>query len=167
MTQPSIHATCVALDGKGILITGPSGMGKSRFAHILLLRARLYGYKAELISDDRVMLQKHGRHLFASAPSAIAGRMEIRGLGIAYVEHRASAPLEFVVQLCSAKEFSRLPDESSDWIALDGVRIRRVQATSPELAFDLIITLLEHHQFKFDGHESLARGPQDGNTDLS
>ena len=50
-----IHATCIALDGRGVLLRGPSGSGKSDMA------LRLIDAGAELVADDRVDLDAPGR----------------------------------------------------------------------------------------------------------
>jgi serine kinase of HPr protein (carbohydrate metabolism regulator) len=72
----TLHASCVAIAGRAVLIEGPSGAGKSDLA------LRLIDRGAVLVSDDYTVVQRHDRSLLASAPSTIAGKMEVRGLGI-------------------------------------------------------------------------------------
>jgi HPr kinase/phosphorylase len=101
------HGTCVELDGAAVLLRGPSGSGKSDLA------LRLIDSGARLVADDQVLLQpRHGR-LFASAPAAIAGRMEVRGLGIMAQPHLAEAPLALVVDLVPPEAVERLPEPAT------------------------------------------------------
>lgn len=72
----NIHASCVAVDGRGLLITGPSGSGKSALA------LQLMAYGARLVSDDRTILTLRDGHLHATCPEPIRGMIEARGLGI-------------------------------------------------------------------------------------
>lgn len=104
-TVPSLHATCIAFDGDGVLLTGPSGSGKSDLA----LRAIECG--AALIADDQVELARADGRLFAQAPPQLAGLLEVRGLGILHMPHLARAALRLVVALVPAEQVPRLPGE--------------------------------------------------------
>lgn len=104
----SVHATCVAVDGVGVMLRGPSGSGKSDLA------LRLIDGGALLVADDRVRLLPGdgvgaGR-LIARAPNAIAGLLEIRGLGPVPAPSVASAPVGLVVDLKPGGQIERLPD---------------------------------------------------------
>ena len=94
--------TCVAVDGRGVLLHGPSGAGKSDLA------LRLIDGGAELVADDRVVLDSRAGVLAASAPVALRGLLEVRGLGIFRLPYRASIPLSLVADLGDASE-ERLP----------------------------------------------------------
>jgi len=102
-----IHATSlsVPLHGRwcGVLLMGPSGVGKSDLA----LRAMEAGF--HLVSDDYSVLWLSGDHVFASAPETIAGRMEVRGVGIAPRGRRAQTRINLCVQ-CQLSTPERLPD---------------------------------------------------------
>lgn len=99
-----------------MVIEGPSGSGKSDLA------LRLIDRGAVLISDDRTTVTRDGDRLIARAPSSMAGRIEVRGLGIATFAHVASAPVALVVRL--ADEDQRLPERRVRRIA--GVAVREV-----------------------------------------
>jgi HPr kinase/phosphorylase len=71
-----IHATCVAIDGHGVLIKGSSGSGKSSLA------LQLMAFGAALISDDRTQLSVGSQGLTVTAPSSLAGLIEVRGIGV-------------------------------------------------------------------------------------
>ncbi|MDA0701919.1 MAG: hypothetical protein O3A96_01590 [Proteobacteria bacterium] len=99
-----IHGTAIVLDGYGILFCGPSGAGKSDLALRLLDRG------AHLIADDRCDLRLRDGRLVASAPSAIAGRLEVRGLGIVEFPAVDEAALDLVVDLVPREDVPRLPE---------------------------------------------------------
>jgi serine kinase of HPr protein (carbohydrate metabolism regulator) len=99
-----VHATCIAFDGKGVLLRGPPGGGKSDLA----LRAMAAG--ARLIADDHVILTPENSRLVASAPATIRGRIEIRGLGIFRVETEMTAEIAMIVDLVDAATIERLPE---------------------------------------------------------
>ena len=105
------HASAVAREGAGVLLLGPSGAGKSD----LVLRLMDRGF--DLIADDQVVL--HG--LTASAPQAIAGLLEVRGLGVVRLAH-VTAPLVLAVRLEAGERLprpARLPDLDLPLICLD------------------------------------------------
>jgi len=87
-----IQATAVAVEGKGVVIIGPPGSGKSELALTLIDRG------ATLIGDDGVCLRKHGEILFASPPPNIRGKFEIRNVGIVDMP-TCSAPVGIVLEL--------------------------------------------------------------------
>jgi len=99
-----IHGTSVALGGDGILLQGPSGSGKSDLA------LRLIDGGARLVADDQTELSLVEGELRMSAPAAIAGRIEVRGLGILPVPTVTSAPLRLVVFLVAPGDTERLPE---------------------------------------------------------
>lgn len=98
----TIHASTVALDGRAVLITGPSGSGKSD------LSLRLLDRGFTLVSDDRTIVRRDGDRLAASAPQQIAGKLEVRGIGILDVGNSSDVPVALVVELKS--EIERMPD---------------------------------------------------------
>ena len=98
-----LHATCVAVDGRGLLITGPSGSGKSSLA------IRLLALGAKLVSDDRTALLAEDGQIHARCPApAIGGLIEARGVGLLHAPTVESAGLVLVADL-SKTEPERLP----------------------------------------------------------
>ncbi|MFO1209558.1 MAG: serine kinase [Amaricoccus sp.] len=89
----TVHGSAVAFAGRGILILGASGAGKSQLA------LGLIGRGAALVADDRVVLTRRGAALVATAPAAIAGLVEARGLGILRLPAVPEAPLALVLDL--------------------------------------------------------------------
>lgn len=98
-----LHGTAVAIDGHAVLLRGASGSGKSDLA------LRLIDRGAKLISDDAVRIDVVGDiPLLCSVPS-IAGKIEVRGVGICTFDFVDSAPLRLVVEF--ANDIERIPPE--------------------------------------------------------
>jgi serine kinase of HPr protein (carbohydrate metabolism regulator) len=106
ISAETVHASTVATDGRAVVILGLSGSGKSDLALRLLDR----GFA--LVSDDQTVVKKDGERLVASAPPNIAGKLEIRGIGIVDMETVTNVPVALLVELTS--EIQRLPDESRE-----------------------------------------------------
>ena len=115
-----IHASCAAREGQGVLLLGPSGSGKSD----LLLRLLDHGFA--LVADDRVELSGG----MASVPEALAGLLEVRGLGLVRLPHLPSARIALAVEMGTGE---RLPEPATH--ALSGqplVRIDPAAASAPQ-----------------------------------
>ncbi|MEQ7872600.1 HPr kinase/phosphatase C-terminal domain-containing protein [Sphingomonas sp. ASV193] len=107
LSSETLHASCVVgEDGRAVLISGPSGSGKSDLALRLLDR----GFT--LVSDDQTIVRKTGERLVASAPPTIRGKLEIRGIGIVDMPTVDEAPVALFVELTS--DIRRLPDDSRE-----------------------------------------------------
>lgn len=121
-----IHATAVGIDGRAVLLTGPSGAGKSDLA------LRLIDRGAVLVSDDQVMLETEDHRLLASAPASIAGRMEVRGIGIVAMPHQSRVPVAIVIDL--SEEPERMPHPRTQalcGIAVPLIALRPFEASTP------------------------------------
>lgn len=99
-----VHATCVAVAGRGVLLLGPPGCGKSDLA------LRLIDSGAALVADDQVVLARRGDDVVASAPDELRGRMEVRGVGLVTVEPVAQRRVALVLDLVPADQVPRLPE---------------------------------------------------------
>lgn len=94
-----IHATAVAINGHGILISGRSKAGKSTLAERLMAEARTRGLEALLIGDDRIGLSPADQEIRLTPHPAIAGLIERRGTGIVPVPYRDGAIAKFGIAL--------------------------------------------------------------------
>ncbi|MFT3972889.1 MAG: HPr kinase/phosphatase C-terminal domain-containing protein [Amaricoccus sp.] len=88
-----VHGSAVAFAGRGLLILGMSGSGKSALALALV------GRGGQLVADDRVVIERRGAALVASAPQAIAGLIEARGVGLLRLPAVPEAALVLAVDL--------------------------------------------------------------------
>ncbi|WP_428528943.1 HPr kinase/phosphorylase [Roseibium sp.] len=111
MTADNIHANCIVVGTKGILIRGDSGSGKSALSDTLLEAAHLRGQYAVLVADDRVLLSADTGRLLAEPPEALQGLMEVRGAGIVRAEFLPHAQVHLIVDLCQWEALERLPEE--------------------------------------------------------
>jgi len=103
-----VHGTCIGVDGMGVLLTGPSGSGKSDLA------LRLIDGGADLIADDRTDITLKDGALMASAPAEIAGMIEVRGLGLLRLGGGTEAALGLVADLVDPELVERMP-EAHTW----------------------------------------------------
>jgi hypothetical protein len=123
-----VHATCVAIDGVGVLLQGPSGSGKSDLALRLIDRGAL------LIADDRVEITVGGGRVLAKPPWATAGQIEARGIGILRVPSAASAAVGLVVDLVPGGPVERMPDPDISFafgMAVPRLQLDPFEASAP------------------------------------
>ncbi|UPY39294.1 aldolase [Sediminicoccus sp. KRV36] len=125
-----LHGSCAALEGEAILFLAPPGGGKSD----LLLR--LLGRGWVLVADDQVMLEADQGLLRASPPAALAGRLEVFGLGLLAGLAWRAATLRLVARLVPPAEIPRLP-EPETWsalgIGLPALRLHGAAPSAPDL----------------------------------
>jgi serine kinase of HPr protein (carbohydrate metabolism regulator) len=122
MTAATIHASVVSLGGKGVLIRGGSGSGKSS----LLLSLLMSGGDAVLVADDRVAVSADGGRLIAAVPEVIAGQIEVRGLGILRRPHVSPVVLCLVADLLPLAACPRLPTPEEQRVEIVGIGLPRV-----------------------------------------
>jgi HPr kinase/phosphorylase len=140
-TDTRIHGTCVERDSAGVLILGPSGSGKSDLA------LRLIGRGFDLVADDQIDLDEG----VAQAPEALAGLLEVRGLGIVRLPYLSRVKVKLVIALTDRIE--RLPEpETHQFLGLPMVRIDASSASAPDrvaLALDCALGRISQHAGAF------------------
>jgi serine kinase of HPr protein (carbohydrate metabolism regulator) len=109
LSSETLHASCVAIDGRGVLIEGRSGEGKSDLA------LRLIDRGAVLVSDDYIICTRNAGALYGAAPATIAGKIEVRGIGLIELPHLERAPIALIVTILETPP--RFPD---------GPRVRQI-----------------------------------------
>lgn len=107
-----MHASCVSVGGKGLLIIGPSGAGKSALA------LQMLALGADLVADDQTFLTAREGRLLASGPATTSGLIEARFVGILHAPTVPETEVALVIDL-SHVETERLPPERQ--ITLAGV----------------------------------------------
>lgn len=131
----NIHATCIVIGERGILIRGASGAGKSSVARALIAHFELAGF-ARLVADDRVLLESANGRLIATPHPQIAGRMEQRGIGIVPTCHEPGCVIALVVDLGS--DGGRMPDRSGTRTMIAGVSLARLAIPAGTAALPLV-----------------------------
>lgn len=99
-----LHATCIAIGERAVLLMGPSGAGKSDVA------LRLIDGGARLVADDQVVISRDDNRLMASPPESLRGLLEVRGVGILSLPSIDNIPLQLAVSLVSRDQVERLPE---------------------------------------------------------
>lgn len=124
----TIHATTVAWHGNGIVIRGEPGSGKSD------LGLRLIDGGAVLVSDDYTEVRAKAGALIARAPDTIAGKMEVRGLGVADLACVGDMPVALVVSLVAREAVERVPDPADteiEGVVLPEIMLCGFDASAP------------------------------------
>jgi serine kinase of HPr protein (carbohydrate metabolism regulator) len=140
LSSESLHVSCVARNGAAILIGGKSGAGKSDLA------LRLIGRGASLVSDDYTLVRRVAGKLLATTPPNIAGKIEVRGLGIIDMPFVEDVPVCLYVDL--DREQERLP-EPIEPLTVAGVKVPVVAINSLEASAPVKVEVaLEHFGLK-------------------
>lgn len=129
-----VHASCVAIGGRAILIAGRSGAGKSDLA------LRLIDRGAALVSDDYTELRQWRGQLLARAPATIAGRIEVRGVGIVECEPASDVPVCLYADLDALPE--RLPEAAVIRLAELDIPVLKLAALEPSAPLKLEYALV-------------------------
>lgn len=138
----SIHASAVLVGARAVLITGPSGSGKSRLAFDLILAGKAGQIaSAHLVGDDRVLLSAAGGELIVRPVPALAGLIEVRGLGIRSCDHVAQAAVGLLVAL-AAEDAARMPLPDALKTTVLGLTLPRVPVGPGEAALPLVLAAL-------------------------
>lgn len=127
LSSETLHATSVAIDGRVVMLRGPSGSGKSDLA------LRLIDRGAALVSDDYTLVKRIDGRLVATAPDTIRGKMEVRGIGIVAMAALPDVPVALIADLFDTVD--RMPLEpvhrTVAGIAVPVVKISPFEASAP------------------------------------
>lgn len=124
----AVHGTCVAIGEDALLLRGPPGSDKSDLA------LRLIEQGARLVADDRVLLRGDRGKLHAFAPAALAGKVEVRGIGVLTVPFVRTARLVMVVDLVVGAAVPRLPEPATctyEGVVLAVLALAPFEASTP------------------------------------
>jgi serine kinase of HPr protein (carbohydrate metabolism regulator) len=127
ISSETVHAGAVAIQGRGVLIGGRSGAGKSDLALRLIDRGAL------LVSDDYTIVRRVAGRALAAAPATILGKMEVRGLGVAEMDTAQDVPVSLFVDLDHPPERQPEPGEvrSLAGVSIPVLRLAGLEASAP------------------------------------
>ena len=142
-TVERVHATALAVGGKGVLIRGPSGSGKSDLALRCMTAGTSYLVPASacLVCDDQVAIGVSPAGLAVTAIDAIYGKLEVRGVGIIEVTAVRSAELVLIVDLVAPELVERLPGFDHVVLAGHGIPRLRLYPFEPSAALKLLLAV--------------------------
>jgi HPr kinase/phosphorylase len=137
----TIHASAVLVGARAVLIRGPSGSGKSSLAYELISAAGGALRFARLVADDRAEVEPAAGRLLVRPAPALAGLIEVRGLGIRRLPHEPVAVVGLVVDLRAA-DAQRLPAPEQARITINGIALARLAIPPEEVAMRRLIAAL-------------------------
>jgi serine kinase of HPr protein (carbohydrate metabolism regulator) len=135
----TIHASAVLIGPKAALIRGPAGAGKSQLVWDLLQSALPF---TRLVADDRAHVEAYAGRLLVRPAPALAGMLEIRGLGIRRLPHEPLAAVGLVVDLAAA-DAARHPGSQGGQTAICGVSLPRLAVPAGMPALPLVLAFLK------------------------
>lgn len=151
MTDTStIHASAALIGPKAALIRGPAGSGKSQLVWDLL-QAAAQGVLpfARLVADDRAYVEARAKRLLVRPAPALAGMIEIRGLGICHLAYEPIAVVALVVDL-AAGDAARNPDEKAGGTVVAGISLPRLAIAAGMPALPMVLAFLQRSRPTID-----------------
>jgi HPr kinase/phosphorylase len=144
MTENStIHASAVLIGPRAALIRGPAGSGKSQLVWDLLQSTEFGALPfARLVGDDRVHVETHAGRLLVRPAPALAGMLEIRGLGIRRLPYEGVAAVALVVDL-AAEDAARHPAQGAGTAVIGGVSLPRLAIAPGIPALPIVLAFLK------------------------
>lgn len=131
-----VHGTAVAIEGEAVLLRGPPAAGKSDLA------LRLIDGGARLVADDQSELFRRDDRLWVRPPAALAGLIEVRGVGILRLPGLAEAPLALLVDLVAPAAVERLPEAAVETVL--GLAVRRLALAPFEASAAAKLRFMRH-----------------------
>jgi len=138
----TVHASAVLVGARAVLIRGPSGAGKSRLALALIEAARTGTLRfAKLVGDDRVHLDPANGRLLVRPAEALAGLIEVRGIGIRRLDYEPQAVVGLVVDLAAA-DAERLPETERQHTVIVSLSLPRLAIAAGQEALPAVLATL-------------------------
>jgi serine kinase of HPr protein (carbohydrate metabolism regulator) len=135
----TVHASAVLVGARAVLIRGPSGSGKSRLALDLIAAAQAGLLRfARLVGDDRLHLESAGGRLLARPAEALAGLIEVRGVGLRRLAHEPCAVVGWVVDV-AAGDAERMPAAAQGRVEIAGIELPRLAVAAGAAALPQVV----------------------------
>jgi serine kinase of HPr protein (carbohydrate metabolism regulator) len=143
----NIHATAIALGAVGVLIEGPSGAGKTSLALAAIEKMQSQNQFASLVADDQCLVEITNGRLIATCPPALAGLVEMRGLGILTTQNMNSIVVDCVIRLVSQDRIERVFDRQ--FTMVDGVQLPLFELPARQIAISvpILMQIVKDHRF--------------------
>lgn len=135
-----VYGTCVALGEHAAILKGPSGSGKSDLA-LRFIFAAWPGVKPRLVSDDQIRVTLREGTLIAAPPETIAGKIEVRGLGIVEVPYQREAQISLIVRLADKRDVPRMPPSPPEMDTICGINVPVMTLSPFEASAELKLRL--------------------------
>lgn len=133
----NIHASCIKINEKGILVIGNSGSGKSDLCLRLIKE-----FNAVLVADDRVDIEKEEEKIIASAPDNLKGLLEVRGVGIVKMPFLDSCFIDAVIKLVDDSEYvERLPEP--EFFEINDIKIPKFTLHGNDISLSCKIMVIQ------------------------
>ncbi len=162
----NLHGTCLAVGPYGVLLVGPPGSGKSDLA-LRLIDEVGHGsgenlIKSTLVADDQVLVHRQKQRLIASAPRALKGLLEVRGLGLITVPAVDEITLTLALRMTGNEHIERMPGPAIEHMDVLGLSLPILpmapfQASAPAFARFAVSNL--EKLFSSDANSQLANSP--------
>lgn len=142
MPAENHHCSVLQIDGRGVLLEGKAGLGKSSLLLSLLEKAKVDGYSASLVADDQALLDIRHDRLVAQVPPTIIGKVEVFGYGLTTLPNLPETAIDLVVELVKPSQINRMPDANKvDRLGIE-VPVLKVPALQETWACRMIFTWL-------------------------
>jgi HPr kinase/phosphorylase len=140
--ESTIHASALLVGAKATLIRGPAGSGKSRLVWDLLSAAAQGSLPfARLVADDRAYVECQSGRLLVRPASALAGMIEVHGLGIRKIEFEPLAVVGLVVDLAASDAARHLGPDAAKASIL-GIGVPRLAIAAGMNALPMVLASL-------------------------
>jgi HPr kinase/phosphorylase len=138
----TVHASAVLVGARAVLIRGASAAGKSRLVLELIEAARNGSLVfARLVADDRTYLEAANGRLLARPAGALAGLLEVRGVGLLRTAFEPNAVVGLVVDLAAA-DAGRLPETDQRKTEICGILLPRLAVAADAAALPGVLAFV-------------------------